>query len=218
MSEVSIAAESRTEFGKGAARRIRRAQRVPGVLYGHGRDPRHLSLPGHDLMMALRSPNVLLRLSGVDRGQTLAIPKQVQRDPLKGWLEHVDLLVVRRGEKVQVDIPLRLTGEIAPGGMLSQEEVQLQVEAEATNIPSEIEVDVADMDVGDALHAGEVRLPEGVSLSADEEMLVVHVIAPQSAEQLEAELEEAEAQAGVEREPSEEAATPAGAAGETQES
>lgn len=218
MSEVRIATEPRTQFGKGAARRIRRTERVPAVLYGHGREPRHFTLPGHDLMMALKSPNVLLRLGGLDRGETLAIPKQVQRDPLKGFLEHVDLLLVRRGEKVQVDIPLTLAGEIAPGGMLDQQEIQLSVEAEATRIPSEIEVDVTDMDVGDAIHASDVRLPEDVTLSADEELLIVHVIAPQSAEEVEAELAEAEAEAGVAREPSEEAAEAPAAGGQEQAS
>lgn len=206
MAEVRIAAEQRNEFGKGAARRIRREERVPAVLYGHGRDPRHFSLPGHDLMMALKTPNILLRLSGVGRGETLAIPKQVQRDPLKGFLEHIDLLLVRRGEKVQVDVPLTVVGDIVPGGMLDQQEIQVQIEAEATNIPGEVEVNVQDMGVGDSLHAGDLRLPEGTTLAADEEVLIAHVIAPQTAEQVEAELAEAEAEAGVEREPSEEEA------------
>lgn len=202
MSEVRIATEPRTEFGKGAARRIRRAERVPAVLYGHGRDTRHFTLPGHELMMALKTPNVLLRLGGLDRGETLAIPKQVQRDPIKGFLEHVDLLLVRRGEKVQVDVPLTVVGAVAPGGMLSQQEVQVQVEAEATNIPGEIEVDVADMEVGDSVHASDLRLPQGTQLVADPEALILHVMASQTAEEVEAELAEAEAGAGVEREPS----------------
>lgn len=202
MAEVRIAAETRSEFGKGPARRIRRAEKVPAVLYGHGRDTRHLTLPGHDMMMALKTPNVLLRLSGMGRGETLCIPKQVQRDPLKGFLEHVDLLLVRRGEKVQVDVPLTTVGDIAPGGMLSQQLVQITVEAEATNIPAEIEVDIEGMGVGDAVHAADVRLPQGTTLAADEESLVLNVVAPQSEEQVEGELAEAEAEAGVEREPS----------------
>lgn len=219
MAEVRIATEPRTEFGKGAARRMRRAQRVPAVLYGHGRDTRHFSLPNHELMMALKTPNVLLRLGGLDRGETLAIPKQVQRDPIKGFLEHVDLLLVRRGEKVQVDVPLTTVGDIAPGGMLSQQAVQVQVEAVATNIPGEIEVDVTDMDVGDAVHAGDLRLPEGTQLAADAETLILHVMAPQTAEQVEAELAEAEAEAGVEREPSaEEVEAPEPPAAEEQRS
>lgn len=219
MAEVRIAAEQRNEFGKGPARRIRREERVPAVLYGHGRDPRHFTLPGHDLMMALKTPNILFRLSGVDRGETLAIPKQVQRDPLKGFLQHIDLLLVRRGEKVQVDVPLSVVGDIAPGGMLDQQEIQVQIEAEATHIPGEVEVSVEGMDVGDSLHAGDLQLPEGTTLVADEELLILHVIAPQTAEQVEAELAEAEAEAGVEREPSEEEAeAPAEGAEESEQS
>ena len=135
MSEVRIAAEPRTEFGKGAARRTRRAGKVPAVLYGHGTDPRHISLPGHELMLALKSANVLLRLQGLDGGDELALPKDVQRDPLKGFLEHVDLIVVTRGEKVTVEVPVQLTGDIAPDGMLDQQMIQVSVEAEATHIP-----------------------------------------------------------------------------------
>src|SRR6185369_6463741 len=129
--EVKIAAEARTEFGKGAARRSRREGKVPAVLYGHGTDTRHLSLPGHALMLALKTPNVLLRLEGLQRGGDLALPKSVQRDPVRGFLEHVDLILVRSGEKVTIEVPLRITGEIAPGdGMLNQQLVQIPVEAE----------------------------------------------------------------------------------------
>ncbi len=115
MPEVKIAAETRTEFGKGAARRSRREGKVPAVLYGHGTETRHLSLPGHDLMLALKTPNVLLRLEGLKNGSEIALPKAVQRDPVKGFLEHVDLILVRSGEKVTVDVPIRVTGDIAPG-------------------------------------------------------------------------------------------------------
>lgn len=138
MSEVKIAAETRTEFGKGAARRIRRDDKVPGVLYGHGSDPLHLTLPGHDLLLALRTPNVLIALD-IDGGKTneLAIPKSVQRDPIKGFLEHVDLQLVKRGETVTVEIPVQAEGELAPGGYLLEHVLDaLPVEAEATHIPS----------------------------------------------------------------------------------
>src|SRR5215469_17414625 len=108
VAEVRIAAEARTEFGKGAARRSRREGRVPAVLYGHGTETRHLSLPGHDLMLALKTPNVLLYLDGLKNGSEIALPKAVQRDPIKGYLEHVDLILVRRGEKVTVEVPLRV--------------------------------------------------------------------------------------------------------------
>jgi large subunit ribosomal protein L25 len=190
VSEVRIAAEPRTEFGKGAARRTRRAGKVPAVLYGHGTEPRHLSLPGHDLMLALKTPNVLLRLDGVD-GNDLALPKSVQRDPIKGFLEHVDLIVVSRGEKVTVEIPVEITGEIAPGGMLDQQLVQLAVEAEATHIPSSVTVDVEGLEPGAHVTAADLALPTGVTLSTDAEYVVVQVLAERTAEQVEAELAEA---------------------------
>ena len=165
MPEVQIAAETRTEFGKGAARRSRREGRVPAVLYGHGTETRHLTLPGHDLMLALKTPNVLIRLEGLSNGSELALPKAVQRDPIKGFVEHVDLILVRRGEKVTVDVPIRVTGEIAPARrMLDQQLVQISVEAEATNIPPGIDVDVEGMEIGAAVHASDLKLPPGVTL------------------------------------------------------
>ena len=188
MPEVKIAAEARTEFGKGAARRIRREGKVPAVLYGHGTGTRHLTLPGHDLMLALKTPNVLLRLDGLKNGSEIALPKAVQRDPLKGFLEHVDLILVRRGEKVTVEVPVRVSGEIAPGdGMLNQQLVQIPVEADATNIPQGIEVDVNGMEIGQAVHASDLKLPPGVTLQVDPETLVLHIIAHQVAEEPEAE-------------------------------
>jgi large subunit ribosomal protein L25 len=189
--EVRIEAELRTEFGKGAARRTRRAGRVPAVIYGHGTQVRHLSLPEHELMLALKTPNVLIRLEGLPGRAGLALPKAVQRDPLKGAIEHVDLIEVRRGEKVTVDIPVRVTGEVFPGGLLDQQLVQIPVEAEATNLPDGIDVDVAGMEVGAAVHARDLTLPEGTTLQVDPDALVLHVLAERTAEQLEAELGEA---------------------------
>jgi large subunit ribosomal protein L25 len=186
--EVKIAAEARTEFGKGAARRTRREGRVPAVLYGHGTDTRHLSLPGHDLMLALKTPNVLLRLEGLKSGSELALPKAVQRDPVKGFLEHVDLILVRRGEKVTVEVPIRVTGEIAPGDvMLNQLLVQIPVEADATDIPRGIDVDVEGMELGQSVHAGDLKLPAGVTLQVEPDTLVLAVIAQQVAEEPEEE-------------------------------
>lgn len=182
MPEVKIAAELRNEFGKGAARRVRRAGLVPAVLYGHGTDTRHLSLPGHDIMLALKTSNVLIRLEGLKNGAELALPKAVQRDAVKGFIEHVDLVLVRQGEKVTVDIPVVTTGEIMSGGLLDQQLVQLTVEAEATHIPQSIEIDVAGMEIGAAVHAGDLALPHGVTLQVDPETLVLHVIAPQAEE------------------------------------
>jgi large subunit ribosomal protein L25 len=186
--EVPLAAEPRTEFGKGFARRIRVAGKVPAVLYGHGTDTRHLTLPGHALMLALKTPNVLIRVEGLPGGNELALPKAVQRNPIKGVIEHVDLILVRRGEKVTVEVPVRVSGEVFPGGLLDQQLVQVQVEAEATNIPQALEVDVEGMEIGAAVHAGDLDLPAGVTLVADPESLVLHVIAAPTAEQLEAEL------------------------------
>jgi large subunit ribosomal protein L25 len=191
--EVKIAAETRSEFGKGAARRIRREGKVPAVLYGHGTETRHLTLPGHAMMLALKTPNVLLRLDGLRNGSEIALPKAVQRDPIKGFLEHVDLILVRRGEKVTVDVPVRVSGEIAPGeGMLNQLLVQIPVEADATNIPQGIDVDVEGLELGQAVHASDLRLPPGVTLQVEPDTLVLAVIAQQVSEEPEAEEEAAE--------------------------
>ena len=183
MPEVKIAAETRNEFGKGVARRLRQDGRVPAVLYGHGTETRHLTLPAHDLMRALRSSNVLLRLEGLTKGGEIALPKAVQRDPIKNIIEHVDLILVRQGEKVTVEIPLRLVGEIAPGdGMLDQQLVQITVEAEATNIPQGLDVDIEGLELGQAVHASDLRLPEGVSLQVEPDTLILHVIEQRTAE------------------------------------
>jgi large subunit ribosomal protein L25 len=214
--EVRIAAEPRTEFGKGPARRERRAGRVPAVLYGHGTDPRHVSLPGHDVLLALRTANVLIRLEGLPGGSQLALPKAVQRDAIKGSVEHVDLIMVRRGEKVTVDIPVTVTGEVAPDGLLDQQLVQIAVDAEATNIPPGIEVDVEGMAIGASVHAGELKLPTGVTLAVEPDILVLHVIAAPTAEQLEAELGEGEEAEVVEGAPA--APVPPAADGEHPES
>jgi large subunit ribosomal protein L25 len=193
--EVKIAAETRDEFGKGAARRSRREGLVPAVLYGHGTETRHLSLPGHDLMLALKTPNVLIRLEGLKNGNELALPKSVQRDPVRGFIEHIDLILVRQGEKVTVEVPIQVTGEITPGdSLLDQQLVQITVEAEATNIPREITVDVEGMDIGDAVHASDLKLPAGVTLQVEPDTLVLHVIAQQAVE----EPETAEAEEGAE--------------------
>ncbi|MER6274997.1 50S ribosomal protein L25/general stress protein Ctc [Streptomyces sp. NPDC059688] len=180
MSEVKLAAETRTEFGKGAARRIRRENKVPGVLYGHGSDPLHLTLPGHELLLALRTPNVLISLDIDGKSNELAIPKSVQRDPLKGFLEHVDLLLVKRGEKVTVEIPVHAEGELAPGGnLLEHVLVALPVEAEATHIPEAVTVSVEGLEAGASVHAKDIKLPSGVTLAVDEDAVVLQVLQAQ---------------------------------------
>ncbi|MFS0692248.1 50S ribosomal protein L25/general stress protein Ctc [Streptomyces nitrosporeus] len=182
MSEIKLAAEVRTEFGKGAARRIRRANQVPAVVYGHGAEPVHISLPGHELLLALRTPNVLIGLE-IDGKDALVIPKAVQRDPLKGFLEHVDLLTVKRGEKVNVEIAVHAEGELAPGGnLLEYVQNTLLVEAEATHIPESVTVSVAGLDAGASVLAKDIALPKGSSLAGDEDAVVLQVVAAQAEE------------------------------------
>lgn len=190
MPEVRIEAEPRTEFGKGASRRIRRAGRVPAVIYGQGAENRHFTLPGHELMIALKTPNVLIRIDGVGKS-SLALPKAVQRDAIKGDIEHVDLIEVRRGEKVTVEIPVRVSGDVFSGGILDQQLVQIAVEAEATHLPDGVDIDVEGIEVGTVVHAKDIALPSGTTLVTDPDALVLHVLAESTAQQREAELGEA---------------------------
>jgi large subunit ribosomal protein L25 len=194
--ELKIASEPRTAFGKGAARRIRREHKVPAVVYGHGMDPYHIALPGHELMRALRTPNVLLQIEVSGRNE-LVLPKSVQRDPLRGDLEHVDLVVVKRGEKVTVEIFVHTTGDVLPGGVLDQQMTTLSVLAEATAIPERIDVSVEGFEVGRSLHAQDIELPAGAELASEPDALVLHVLGAPTAEQVDAELADAEAEAGI---------------------
>jgi large subunit ribosomal protein L25 len=197
VSEVRIAAEPRTEFGKGAARRVRRANKVPAVLYGHGTPPVHVSLPSHDLLIALKQggANTLLRLEGLDTGEQLCLPKSVVRDPIKGSFEHVDLIIVRQGEKVTVEIRLNVVGDITSDGMLDVSQNTLSVEAEATHIPSEFEISVEGFQIGDAIHARDIKLPANVTLAGDPDAVIVHVVAKQTAAQFDAATEAPEGSA-----------------------
>ena len=197
MSEVRLPAEPRTEFGKGAARRVRRAHKVPVVLYGHGDEPRHFSLPGHELMLALKhDPNVLLTLE-TDQGDQLALPKVVVRDPIRGSLEHLDLLAVRKGEKVTIDVAVTLTGEAGPGVLVDQQSTTISVEAEATHLPEGVEVSIEGLAVGTQITAADVPLPSGTTLAQDGEMIVVQALAAPTEADVEAELSEAEAELGA---------------------
>ncbi len=191
MSDVKIAAELRTEFGKGAARRLRRADKVPAVLYGHGTDPIHLALPGHDIMLALKNPNALLTLDIDGKKNELALAKHVQRHPLKGFIEHVDLILVRRGEKVVVDVPVHVTGEAAPGTLVNLDHPTISLRAEATHLPEFVEVSVEGLEAGTLIHAGDLTLPPGSELDADPSALVVNVTMAPTAEDLEAAAPEA---------------------------
>jgi large subunit ribosomal protein L25 len=180
MAEVKIPATPRTEFGKGAARRVRRANLVPAVIYGHGADPKHVSVPGHELLLALRTPNVLISLE-IDGTSELVIPKAVQRDPIKGFLEHVDLLSVKRGEKVTVEVPVVTEGELAPGGNLLEHVLNaLPVEAEATHIPESVGVSVEGLEAGASILARDIELPRGTTLAVEEDTVVLQVVAAQA--------------------------------------
>ena len=198
MPEVKLTAELRTEFGKGAARRIRRAHKVPAVLYGHGTAPIHISLPGHETLLALRTANALLSIE-VNGSSQLALPKQVQRDPLKHTIEHVDLVIVRRGEKVTVDVRVHVEGEAAPDTLIVVDHNSVPVEAEATHIPQQIVVSVEDLPPGTQILARDLQLPAGSSLvDLDPETLIVNITNAPTVEAMEAELAEAEAEAGIE--------------------
>ncbi|MCW2827077.1 MAG: ribosomal protein [Marmoricola sp.] len=202
-TEEKITAETRTEFGKGAARRIRRDNKVPAVIYGHGNDPQHITLPGHDTMMALKrgGTNALLHID-IDGTTVLALTKQVQSDPIKGFLEHLDFVEVKKGEKVTVEIPIHVTGEAKSDAMVVTDLNTVSVEAEATNIPEFIEISVEDAEAGFHVLAKDLVLPSGSSLLTDAEALVVNVVHAPTAEEVEAELEEAEAEVGIERDES----------------
>ncbi|MFN2538455.1 MAG: 50S ribosomal protein L25/general stress protein Ctc [Mycobacteriales bacterium] len=194
VSEVRIVAEPRPEFGKGPARRTRRAGKVPAVLYGHGDKPRHFALPGHELMLALKhDSNALLALQ-TPEGEQLALPKVVVRDPIRRTLEHVDLVAVRRGEKVTVDVPLTLVGNAAPDVLVDQQKTTLSVEAEATHLPTGFELSIEGLKVGGTIHASDVQLPTGTILIEDPEGVIVQGLGAPTAEAVEAELEAAAAE------------------------
>ena len=201
MAEIVLQAQLRTEFGKGAARRVRRAGEVPAVLYGHGAAPIHVALPAHQTLLALRAANVLLHIKLPNGKSHLALPKQVQRDPIRDAIEHVDLLIVRRGEKVTVEVPLVLVGEAAAETLINQDRNAVAVLAEATNIPAEITVTIDGLEVGTQITLADLTLPDGVTLAEDAEGLVLTVAKARSAADIEAELAESapesEAEAGA---------------------
>jgi len=196
MAEIKIAAEPRNDFGKGAARQLRRDGKIPAVLYGHKEEPVHLSLPEHELFLALKHSNVLLSLDIVGGKSQLAIPKAVQKDPVKRTLEHIDLLLVRQGEKVTVEVPVVTTGEIAPGGLLENVLNTISIEAEATHIPSSFEVSVQGLAEGEQIVAAQVPLPSGVSLVTDPDAVVIHVLTPAATTVEDEAAAEGEAEAG----------------------
>ncbi|MEQ4301057.1 50S ribosomal protein L25/general stress protein Ctc [Plantactinospora sp. B6F1] len=205
MSEVKISAEPRTEFGKGGARRTRRAGKVPAVLYGHGEKPKHIALPALEFAAAIRrgGANQLFTIEISDGTQALALPKAIQRDPIKDTLEHIDMLLVRRGEKVTVDVPVHLTGEPARDTLVVNEQNTLAVSADATRLPDSFEVSIEGLDVGSQVTAADVPLPQGVELAVDPEQILALITQSPTAEQMAAEAgeeptEEAQEEAGAE--------------------
>ncbi|MDO5503286.1 MAG: 50S ribosomal protein L25/general stress protein Ctc [Actinomycetia bacterium] len=213
MTDLTLNAEKRTNFGKGAARKIRRDHKIPAVMYGHGAEPIHITLPGHDTMMALKNPNALLTIV-LEGDEQMALAKDVQRDPIKPVIEHVDLVIVRKGEKVTVDVPVHLEGQAGAETVVNLDSPTIQLEAEATHIPESITVSIEGLEAGSQIHAKDLVLPEGSSLIADEELLVVNITQMISEEALEAELAEAEAEAGIEADEPEAAGDEAAAEGE----
>lgn len=191
MAEVRLAAERRTEFGKGAARRTRRAGKIPAVLYGHGTDPQHVALPALEFARVVREQgsNAVLSLEIGNGANQLALTKTITVHPIRNYIEHVDLLVIRRGEKVSVEVPVVVTGEAAPDSLVTQAANTLQVEADVLHIPEQFEVNVEGAQIGTQILAGQVSLPDGVTLETDPETLVVNVLAAPTAEEMEAEID-----------------------------
>lgn len=205
MSEQKLAAEVRTEFGKGFARRARMANQIPAVIYGHGAEPIHITLPAKATTLAVRTANALLSLD-INGEEHLALVKDIQRNPIKQIIEHLDLLTVRKGEKVTVDVPVHVTGEVAPGNVHNLEMTTISLEAEATHLPTAVEVSIDGRAAGEHIHASDVELPKGTVLLTDAEALVVNI--SEAVEILEEEetTEEAAPAEGAEAEETSEAA------------
>ncbi|MER1997339.1 MAG: 50S ribosomal protein L25/general stress protein Ctc [Arthrobacter sp.] len=177
MSEQKLAATTRTEFGKGAARKARVAGKIPAVIYGHGADVMHILLPARETTLAVRTPNALLEID-VDGEGHLALAKDIQRDPIKQIIEHIDLLTVQKGEKVDVEVNVHVEGEVAPGAVYNQEAVTVLVSADATNLPETVTVSVEGRAAGEHIHAGDIELPAGVELLLDPETMVINISEP----------------------------------------
>lgn len=206
MSEqTKLATEVRTQFGKGFARRLRAAHKIPAVLYGHGTEPVHLALPGHETLLLVRHANAIVELD-IEGASQLALVKDVQRDPVRQVIEHVDLVVVKKGEKLTVDVPVVVTGEPIGDAIANLDAMTLSIEVEATHIPEHLEVDVEGLEDGTHITAGEVKLPAGATLAADPELLVVAVSTPQLDTTSDAEAAEGETEEGAEA-PAEDAAS-----------
>jgi large subunit ribosomal protein L25 len=174
----TLSALVRTSFGKGAARKIRAKDMIPAVIYGHGTDPQHVTLPGHETMLITRRSNALITLD-IEGTKQLALVKDIQRDPVKQVIEHIDLIVVRQGEKVSVDVPVHIEGESAPGTIHVVELNVISLEVSATDIPQSVVVSIEGLEEGAQVHASDVVLPQGAVLVTDPEVLVTSVSVPQ---------------------------------------
>jgi len=183
MAEIHINGSKRTSFGKGASRRDRKAGLVPAVIYGHNAEPQHIALPSRELANALKASNVLLNVS-FDGKSELVLPKSVSKNPLTGIFEHLDLLVVRKGEKVTVEVPVHTEGQYDKDGILEHVNNAIEVETEATSIPAHLELDMEGLVAGDSLFASNVKLPDGVTLVSDPKMVVVHLSVRAAAEEV----------------------------------
>ena len=173
-----LAAEVRTSFGKGAARKIRAVGKIPAVIYGHGTEPQHVTLPGHEVALIIRKSNQVLELDIAGKPQ-LALVKDVQKDPVRQIIEHLDLIVVRKGEKVTVDVAVRIEGEPVPGASTNIDNNTISIEAEATNIPEFFVVNIEGAEAGTTIHAKDIELPSGSTLLSDPDLLIVNVIVPE---------------------------------------
>jgi large subunit ribosomal protein L25 len=175
--DTKVSAEIRTQFGKGAARRIRAAKKIPAVIYGHGTEPQHITLPGHQTALILRKSNQVLELD-IEGTESLALVKDVQKDPVLQIIEHIDLIVIRKGEKVQVEVNVHLEGESAPGTLATQDAQTVLLEVEATNIPENVVVSIEGLEEGSLVHASDIVLPSGAALITDEETVIVGITLP----------------------------------------
>jgi large subunit ribosomal protein L25 len=196
--DTKVHAEYRESFGKGFARRLRAAGKIPAVIYGHGTEPLHVALPGHQIALLIRRANVVLELD-VNGTQQLTLVKDVQKDPVHQIIEHIDLLVVKKGEKIQVDVPISVTGEPAPGTIAAQDANTVLLEVEATHIPERIELDVEGLEEGTHITAADLTLPKGSTLVVDPETLIVAVSIPSATLAAEDEIAEADAALAAEQ-------------------
>ncbi len=188
-----LEAELRTQFGKGAARKIRAAHKIPAVIYGHGTDPQHVTLPGHETSLLVRRANALLDVQ-IEGKKQLTLVKDIQRDPVRQVIEHIDLVVVRRGEKVRVEVPVHLEGQSAPGTIATLDVTTIALEVEATHIPENVVVSIEGAENGTQIHARDVTLPEGSTLADDPDLFLVGISLPAVADLGEPAAEEGEAE------------------------